>query len=108
LFTKISLDRLYVGSIYKLTFLGLAGSLIPMCLLSGFFALFGANTVRWNGQPIHGVDGLLLAPVFGMIFVGILSVLLGTSLVVGLWLYSKFLPISLWAKNVIHLPPEVV
>ena len=62
----------------------------------------GANTVHWNGQALTGVMGFVMRPVFGMVLVGTLTVLLGTACVVGLWIFSKFRPISLWARNVTH------
>lgn len=107
MFTRISLTRLYVGSIYKLFFIGLLFSLLPLCVVFGALAAFGANTVHWNGQALTGVMGFVMGPVFGMVLVGGLTVFLGTACVIGLWLFSKFRPISLWARNVTHHAEEV-
>lgn len=107
MFTRISLDRLYVGSVYKVVFIGLACFFVPLTLVFGLLALFGADMVFWNGQAIRGISGLLLSPVIGAMVVGFLSIFLGTACVVGLWLYSKFKPLSLWGKNVAHHSDEV-
>ncbi len=107
MFTRISLTRLYVGSIYKLVFIGLLFSLMPLCIVFGVFSAFGANTVQWGGRPVYGVMGLLMSPVVGAVLVGFLTGFFGTACVVGLWLFSKFRPLSLWAKNVTHHADEV-
>jgi hypothetical protein len=106
LFTRISLTRLYVGSIYKLIFIGLVFSLLPLCLVFGVLAVFGFNTVNWNGQQMHGLMGLFLGPVMGMMFAGVATLIVGTACVFGLWIFSKFRPLSLWAKNVVHHSSE--
>ena len=106
MFTRLSLTRLYVGSIYKLVFLGLLFSLVPLGLVFGILAAFGANTVQWNDQHVHGVGGLLLSPLIGVMVAGFLTVFLGSAMVFGLWLFSKFKPMSLWAKDVTHHPDE--
>ena len=102
MFTRISLTRLYVGSVYKLVFIGLTFSMLPLSIVFGVLALFGGNTVQWNGQAVQGVAGLLLSPVIGVMVVGIFTAFLGTACVVGLWLFSKMRPLSLWAKDVSH------
>lgn len=106
MFTRLSLTRLYVGSIYKLVLVGLLFSLVPLGLVFGVLAAFGANTVQWNDQNVHGLGALLLSPVIGVMAAGFFTVFLGTAMVFGLWLFSKFKPISLWAKDVAHHPDE--
>ena len=55
---------------------------------------------------MHGVGGLLLSPVIGAMVTGFFTVFFGTACVVGLWVFSKVRPLSLWAKNVVHHPDE--
>lgn len=107
MFTRISVTRLYVGSVYKLVFIGLLCSVFPLCLVFGAFAAFGFNTVQWNGQAVHGVSGLLLSPVLGAMIVGFFTIFMGTACALGLWVFSKFRPLALWAKNVEHDSGEV-
>lgn len=97
----LSIERLSVGSVYKLWLIGLAVVLIPMGGIFGVLSLFGYNTVTWNNQYLHGVVGL-----FGGVFVGVLlsivfTVVFGTMAQLGLWLYSKKWRLSLTAKNVV-------
>lgn len=106
MFTRISLTRLYVGSVYKLVFIGLVFSLLPLCVVFGVLAGFGFNTVQWNGRQVYGVMGFVLGPVVGILMTGFLTVALGTACVFGLWLFSKFRPLSLWARNVTHHADE--
>jgi hypothetical protein len=96
------LTRLYVGSVYKLIFIGLVFFFVPLSILFGLLALIGWNTVQWNGQQLYGLAGLLVSPLIGAVVVGFFTVFLGTACVAGLWLYSKFKPLSLWAKDVTH------
>jgi hypothetical protein len=101
-FTRISLTRFYVGSVYKLVFVGLVFSLIPLGVVFGTLAAFGADTIHWNGRAVHGVAGFLLAPVLGALFAVMSTAFLGTACVFGLWLFSKFKAMSLWAKDMTH------
>ncbi len=107
MFTRISVARLYVGSVYKLVFLGLLLSLFPLCIVFGVLAAFGFSTIQWNGQPVYGINGLLLSPLLGVMMVLLFTAFLGTACMVGLWMFSKFRPLSLWAKNVEHYASEV-
>jgi hypothetical protein len=95
MFTTISARRLSVGSIYKLWFIGLCASMIPIGLLFGVFALFGHGTVRWNNNVMHGFAGLIGAPLMGAFMALLLTGFLGTASALGLWVYSTFRPISL-------------
>jgi hypothetical protein len=108
MFTRITLDRLYAGSVYKLIFTGLLCAMLPLAIIFGVLATFGANTVTWNGQTIYGVMALVVSPLIGLLSAGIFTLFLGTSCVFGLWLFSKFKPLSLWVKNVKHHPGETL
>lgn len=102
MFTRVTLDRLYVGSVYKILFVGLACSMLPLCLVFGVFAVFGFNTVTWNGQAVHGWSGLFLSPLIAAMVTGLFTLFVGTACIAGLWLFSKFRSLSLWGKNVVH------
>ena len=54
MFTEIKIQRLSAGTVYKLTAIGLARSLLPLCIFFGVLAAFGAQTVTWNGQHLTG------------------------------------------------------
>jgi len=100
MFTTMSVQRLSTGTVYKLWFIGLSVSLVPLCILFGVLALFGFNTVTWNGQHLHGVSGFIVS-----LFIGVFIALMGTAFfgsaaAFGLWLYSKFRSLTLSTKNV--------
>lgn len=99
MFSRFSVLRLSAGSIYKLLLVGLLSSFLPVGLLLGVFALFGADTVKWNNEPLHGVTGLVSGPLVGMAVALFFSAFIGTAATLGLWLYSKFRPLSLSAKG---------
>jgi flagellin-like protein len=101
MFTSVTVERLYAGSVYKLIGIGLTCSVIPLSLLVGVLALFGAGSLTWNDKPIVGLWGLALSPVFGLLLTLVLTFVLGTACVLGLWLYSKFRPLVLWGRNVL-------
>lgn len=58
--SEIRIKRLSAGSILKICF----SIVVPLTTLGGvfgLFALFGFNTVQWNGTVLTGVNGLLTA-----------------------------------------------
>ena len=107
MFSQFRMDRLSAGSIYKIAFVGLLCSFMPLCLFFGVLAMFGFNTITWNGQAIHGLNGFLLSPVIALIGIVLMGAFLGTACAVGLWVFSKFRPLLLSGKNV-GLPSQDV
>jgi hypothetical protein len=99
LFTNISAARLSTGTIYKLWMIGLTTSFVPLGAVFGVFSLFGYDTVTWNGQPVHGFAGLLAGPFVGAFVALMFTALLGSASALGLWVFSKFKPISIAAKG---------
>lgn len=95
MFKPIRVRRLSTGTIYKLVAVGLACSLVPLSILFGVAALFGANTVTWNGQHLTGVTGLIASPLIGLFTAAIATLLLGSACGLGLWLYSLVRPITI-------------
>lgn len=98
MFKEITVKRIAAGTLFKLAGLGLALSLVPFSLLMGVLAMFGASTVHWNQQPLTGFSGLLASPFIGLFLAGFLTMVLGTSMALGLWLYSQFRPLTLLVK----------
>ncbi len=99
MFTRISTTRLSTGTIYKLWFIGLSTSLLPLGIFFGVLSLFGFNTVTWNGQPLHGIQGLICGPLISAFVAVLFTALLGSAAAFGLWLFSKFKPISIAVKS---------
>jgi hypothetical protein len=99
LLTKISATRLSTGSIYKLWMIGLTTSFVPLGAVFGVFSLFGYDAVTRNGQPLHGFSGLLAGPFVGAFVALMFTALLGSASALGLWVFSKFKPISIAATG---------
>jgi hypothetical protein len=105
MFTSVTVERLYSGSVYKLIGIGLTCSVVPLSLLMGVLALFGASTVTWNDRPIMGMWGLAFSPLIGILVTLLLTFIVGTACVAGLWIYSKFRPLVLWGKDFASMTP---
>ena len=97
MFSTVTARRLSVGTVYKLWFVGLGATLLPLGLLLGICALSGYNTVTWNGQPLHGVGALFAGPTIG----------LGMALLVHLPLIGLLVP-GLAALTYIHYGLEAL
>jgi len=82
-------------SIYKLLFYGLLLSFIPLGMVYGISGFFGADTVNWNNQPIHGTAALFAGPALAVSMALFLTVVLGTLTSLGLWMLSYFRTISI-------------
>lgn len=87
--------KVKAASIYKLLLCGLLVAFIPLGLVLGISGLFGADTVKWNNQPIHGVAALFVGPALSVFMALFFTGFLGTLTTVGLWLLSCFRPISI-------------
>lgn len=99
MFQEIVVQRLSAGSVFKLVAVGTSVTFISFSIIMGFFALFGANTITWNNENIHGITGLLASPFIGIFLSLIFTLLLGSSIAFGLWVFSKFRPITLLVKQ---------
>ncbi len=95
-------------SLFKLLFIGFTVGLTIFSLLCGIAAIFGAETVQWNGVYRTGFEGLLysifMGPVLGIVF----SCVIWLFLVPGLWIYSFFQPLKVSFKNTLNEQPKVV
>ncbi len=72
---------------YGRCFLSIAVGLSPIFLIMGIAAVFGSNTVTWNGQNIYGLPALLVAVLLNILFAAIVAGLQK----LGYWLLG-FLP----------------
>ena len=91
----VTIRRIRTGSVFRLMAAGVFCSVLPLCLFFGVLALFGLNTIKWNNQPIYGIKGLLLSPVIGGMIAAAFTILGGVGVSFGLWVYSRFRPLSL-------------
>ncbi len=96
---EITIERLSVKSVFKLVALGLLFSVVPFFVLMGCFALFGANTLTWNNQHVHGISALIAAPFMGVFVASGFTLFVGASMSFGLWVFSKFKPLTVSVKQ---------
>ncbi|MGQ0710295.1 MAG: hypothetical protein ACT4NV_11150 [Rhodoferax sp.] len=87
--------KVKAASIYKLLFCGLLLTLVPLGLLFGISGFFGADTVKWNNQPVHGWGALFAGPALSGLLALFFAGFLGTLASLGLWLFSRFRTISI-------------
>jgi len=90
MFETLEIRRFSFGTIYKILAIASSFSLVPVAVLMGLFAFFGAPTIVWNGQHLTGLMGLIASPFVGIMLALIFTGFLGTLFACGLWLYSKF------------------
>lgn len=60
-------------SSYGQCFATLAIGMSPIFLIFGIAAVFGADTVRYNGEGIHGLIALVIAIVWNVVFAAFLA-----------------------------------
>lgn len=95
MFEVLEIKRLSFGTVYKILAIASGFSLVPLSIMMGLFAFFGAETIVWNGQHLTGMHGLLASPLVGVVLSLIFTGFLGTLFACGLWLYSKFRPLEI-------------
>lgn len=95
-------------SLFKLLLVGFTTGLTSFSLLCGIAAIFGAETIQWNGVYRTGIEGLVysifMGPVLGVVF----ACLIWLFLAPGLWFYSFFRPLKLSFKNCLNEQQKVV
>lgn len=87
--------KVKTGSVYKLLFCGLLTGFVLLGLLFGVMGFFGADTVKWNNEPIHGVAALFTSPAISLLVALAFTAFLGTVACFGLWLLSRFHTLSI-------------
>lgn len=95
--TPLTLHRLSTGSIYKLVFIGLMASMLPLGLLMGVLAWIGFDTVNWQGMPVSGPAGVLVGVMAGLWVALTFTLVMGSLMALGLRLYARFRPLRLRA-----------
>lgn len=98
MFATVTVGRVSVGSVYKIVTVGMVCGMVPVGLLFGILAFFGAKTVTWNGHHLTGIAGLVGGPLVGAFVAVPFAALVGTVCALGLWLYSLLRPLQLSYK----------
>lgn len=99
MFTTISIKRLSVASVYKLFAIGLTCGFVPLGVVFGVLAFFGAKTVTWNGDNLTGFSGLLVGPALSVMIAFLFTLVAGSACALGLWLFSLVRPVEITVKK---------
>lgn len=98
MYREVVIERLTVGALFKLSFIGLTGFWLPWLLLSALAAVSGDGTMTWNGRELVGWQGVFVAPFAAVVLGAVGAGLLTLMLAVGLGLYSLIRPLRLLVK----------
>ncbi|TNH03306.1 hypothetical protein FHQ26_03535 [Testudinibacter sp. TR-2022] len=93
--SNIMVKKLTTGTIYKLVFIGLLVGFLPLSLVFGIVGYFDLADVMWNQQPVNGIAVFYIVPVILFLVALTWTLLAGSVMALGLWIYSKFKPITL-------------
>lgn len=91
----LTIQKIRATSIYKLLFCGMATFIVPLSFLLGVAGYFGAATVKWNAQPIYGLEALFLAPLASTLLMLIFIAIVGTFTCLGLSFFACFRPLKI-------------
>ena len=92
---RIRAKKITKGSLFKLIFIGISIPFLPFFLLCGIASVFGGETVKWGGEPITGLMGLLAAVLMYPVFCLLFSCFAWLGGAFGLWVYSRFRQLEL-------------
>ncbi|OFL35353.1 hypothetical protein HMPREF3069_01085 [Achromobacter xylosoxidans] len=96
----IQIHKLSFKSVFKLIAIGQYLAWIPFAILCAIGTFFGLGSIQWNGRALQGVNALIMSPVIGFIIATGITLVVGASTTVGLWLWSKLRPLNLRVKDV--------
>lgn len=91
---KIRLRRIKAGSLFKLVFLTSSAIFMPMIILFGVLALFGAKTVTFSGEPVTGIMGLVTSLIMAPFFTLLFAVFLWVGAYLGIRIFGYFKPLE--------------
>ena len=99
MYKTLVVQRVTAGTVYRLLAVGGVCFFVPVGLFFGVLASFGAHLVHVNGAAVTGPAALLVGPLIGLGMAAFLAIGGGTACVIGLWLFSRFRPLKLVAKE---------
>ena len=86
---SFSFHRLRTKSVFKIIFVGLSCSLIPLWTILGILASFGVVNLYWGPESITGFKAVVLGPFFGIIITIVFGFFTSVFASLGLILFSK-------------------
>jgi hypothetical protein len=82
--------------------------MIAFAVINGVFALFGAHTIHWGGQPVTGIAGLIASPFIGALIAGMFCVFGWFVITIGLWLHRFVSPSFRIDYDPLPAPPSAI
>jgi hypothetical protein len=98
---KVTAQKISKGSVFKIYFIGLGGGFFILFLIFGISAMFGAEAVKWEEEPVTGIRGFVVAMLMWPFFTIMFSGFMWLISILGLWLYSLLRPINVTFKNIV-------
>jgi len=101
---SIVVHRLRNGSVYRISAIGAVFGMIPLFTVFGILASMNLFTLTWNNEAVTGPRALIVGPLMGVLFSAVCTALFGSVIALGLWIYSKFRPLTLEYEETPTLP----
>jgi len=92
---NLTIQQLTTGTVFKLVAVGSLFSIVPVFLVVGLLSAIGNGAMEWNGQALIGIQALVWSPVVGLVAAMMTTVIFGTLLALGLWIFSLIRPVQL-------------
>lgn len=92
---SIIVQKLRTSTVYKLVAVGSVFGFLPLFVVLGILGSMGFSTLTWNNQPVTGFRSIIAGPLIGVVFTLMSIAVFGSAVALGLWIYSKFRPMSL-------------
>ncbi|TWT17087.1 hypothetical protein FQY83_17490 [Luteimonas marina] len=102
---ELQVKRISVGTTFKLVGVGFLFSVLPFTVLAGCTAAMGLNSLSWNGEPLTGWTALIASPFIGVFLSAFFTMIFGSAIAFGLWVYSLFGPYGISFKPIDHDKP---
>lgn len=97
---EVTAKSITAKSLFKILFNSVGIGMFLLCIAFGFFALFGFETFKYNGEPVTGVWGLIGSIVTGAILAVVMPCFLWLIGVVGIFANSFFGNVTIKFKSV--------
>ena len=98
----VTAEKISKASLFKLIFTWFSLGMFAFFLVCGTAAIFGAETVHFENQPITGIKGFIAAMIMWPIFSFFITAFFWLFGVLGLWFYSFYKPLTVRFKGKIE------
>ena len=96
---EVDAKKISKKSLFNVIAIGFTIGISVFAILCGIAALFGSNTVEWNGVYRTGLEGFLYSLLIGPVLGFFSACFIWLFTVFGLWLFSFVRPIKIEFKQ---------